>query len=422
MISKLFKRNQIASFITTLLLLWTSVFSQNGLLWISATDQSTETPASEVPKEALLSWMSQVNMPLLFGTNSDTFQIEDQTFYRITVPYRAEELFPATFTIYPGQWQDIVGTVKRQLRDNLGENRFISYSQMRPEVETLLDDQLATLIETVYQFCGINRDICLDDYTQYLLERLPHLSKDMQEDIYTVYKHLLITRNLEGSIHRDGHAEGLYYYAQTDPDWAAAPFPNVNSDTERNDTIQDRSCGIMAFNMVAATYLHHEIDPLTLADYAVENGYRVEAHGVEDTFFYAAAEYYSVPSPTIYYARDGIDWDYIISKISDDHAMAIVHEYTGPFTSRQHYMVLEGYEVIDGVGYFLVADPYELRSRYSRLDQLLDPNTGNDGLIYATPEVIRDTCSAVSLFDADKTAWDLSAHAQRAESICEVTS
>lgn len=420
--SSLFKYSRITSFIVTFSVLLTLLLSQHSLLRISATNQPTEHITSEVSKETLLSWMTQVNMPRLFGSDSDTFQVEDQSFYCVTLPHRMEELFPATFTVYPGQWQETVGTVKHQLRDNLGQNRFISYSQMRPEVETLLDDQLATLIETVYRFCGIDREVRLDDFSQFLLERLPHLSEEMQEDIYTVYKQLLISRGLEGSIHRNGHAEGLYYYAQTDPDWAAEPFPNVNSDTERNDTIQDRSCGIMAFNMVAATYLHHEIDPLTLANYAVENGYRVEAHGVEDTFFYAAAEFYGIPSPTVYYARDGIDWDYIISKLTNDRAMVIVHEYTGPFTSRQHYMVLEGYEVIDGVGYFLVADPYELRSRYSRWDQLLDPETGNDGLIYATPEVIRDTCSAVSLFDADKTAWELSTHAQHTESICEVTS
>ncbi len=397
------------------------LFNWTASLPVTATElPAAGAPTTEASSQAMLSWMTQVQMPLLFGTSENTFTVDDQAFFRITVPQGAEALYPASFTVYPGQRQDIVETVKRQLRDDLGENRFISYSQLRPEVADLLDAQLSVLIETVYRFCGMDREVQLDDYTQFLLQRLPYLSDAMQEDIYTVYKHLLISRGLEGSLHRDGHAEGLYYYAQTDPDWAAQPFPNVNSDRERNDTIQDRSCGVMAFNMVAATYLHHEIDPLVLANYVVENGYRVEAHGVEDTFFYTAAEYYGVPSPTIYYAEDGIDWDLIISKITDDQAMVIVHEYTGPFTSRQHYMVLEGYEVIDGVGYFLVADPYQQRSRYSRWDQLLDPNTGNDGLIYATPEVIRDTCSAVSLFDADKTAWDLSCHAETAESIWEV--
>lgn len=408
-----------------LLTLFTQPLSWASPLPIMAAYQPTDTASSGTAdgasRENLLSWMAQVQMPTLFGTSEDTFQVDGQSFYRITVPQNAEELYPETFTIYPGQRQDTVGTIKQQLRDALGENRFISYSQLRPEVADLLDEQFAVLIETVYLFCDIDREIYLDDYTQFLLLQLPHLSEDMRADIYTIYKYLLIARGLEGSIHRDGHAEGLYYYAQTDPDWASEPFPNANSTAEQNDTIQDRSCGVMAFNMVAATYLHHEIDPLALANFVVENGYRVEAHGVEDTFFYAAAEYYGVPSPTIYYAADGIDWDYIISKISNDRTMVIVHEYTGPFTSRQHYMVLEGYEIIDGVGYFLVADPYELRSRYSRWDQLLDPNTGNDGLIYATPEVIRDTCSAVSLFDADKTAWDLSTRAQRTESIWEVT-
>lgn len=195
------------------------------------------------------------------------------------------------------------------------------------------------------------------------------------------------------------------------------PFPNRSSSTEYDDTMQNRSCGIMSFSMVAATYLHHEIEPTVLADYAVDSGYRVEAHGVQDTFFHTAAAYYGIPDPTITYAEDGIDWDEIIRKITEENAMVIVHEYTGPFTSRQHYMVLEDYEVIDGRGYFLVADPYVLRSRYSGWDRLLDPNRGNDGLIYATPGIIAETCSAVTVFDRDKTAWDMTARAAAPEAI-----
>ena len=56
----------------------------------------------------------------------------------------------------------------------------------------------------------------------------------------------------------------------------------------------------------------------------------------------------------------------------------------GAFTSQEHYMVLADYEVIDGVGYFLVADPYIMPERYSSRDQLKDVPGDNEGLIYAT--------------------------------------
>ncbi len=173
----------------------------------------------------------------------------------------------------------------------------------------------------------------------------------------------------------------------------------------------------MSVTMVAATYLHHELDPTILADYVVDNGYRIEGSGVDDTFFLVAADYYGIPEPTIYYNNGSVDWDLLADQVGNQNYLAIVHMYTGPFTSNQHYMVLEDYQVIDGTGYFLVADPYVLRSRYTNWDQLLDPGTGNDGLIYATPYILNATCSAVTVFAADKTAWDMTAQATGSENI-----
>ena len=37
-----------------------------------------------------------------------------------------------------------------------------------------------------------------------------------------------------------------------------------------------------------------------------------------------------------------------------------------------------------------------------------DPGLGEDGVIYATPELIAESASAVILFSADKDAWEVS--------------
>lgn len=371
---------------------------------------------SSMDRESLIELVSQLNTPVLFGEAETTFQIDGYTFHKIDVLRLVAELYGDTgHAVFPLEWDERVSALKEYLRDTFGENYYVSYTQLRPEVIGCLDEQFSVLIETIYLFTDTQRDIVLDDYTEYLVTHLIDLSEEMRGDIYRVYKHLLISRGLEGNLNRDGRAEGLYFYAQTDSDWAAYPFPNSASSTEYNDTVMNRSCGVMSFNMVAAAYLHHEVDPLELVDYVLDNGYRIEASGVDDMFFHTAAEYYGISDPTIYYAADGINWDFIVSKVRDENRLAIVHEYTGPFTSRQHYMVLEGYEEIDGIGYFLVADPYVLKSRYSRTDQMQDARTNNDGILYATPEVIADTCSAVSLFDADKTDWDMTAQAANAE-------
>ena len=70
-------------------------------------------------------------------------------------------------------------------------------------------------------------------------------------------------------------------------------------------------------------------------------------------------------------------------------------------------MVLADYEEIDGTGYFLVADPYELPSRYSSRDQLKETDLEHDGLIYATKEVLYRDCKSVILFEKDRRDFPL---------------
>lgn len=367
--------------------------------------------------DRVLELVRQLQTPVIFTQNDETFTVDGVEFYQIRVPEAVYDAYDTdAYAVWPGESASVVGEVKEALRDAFGQNYFIGYSQLRDEVEDTFDDLMVVLVETVYQFCGIEQEACLDPLTVYLLESLENLSSEMTADIYTVYKYNLISQGIDGTVSRDGTADGLYYYAQTDEDWADYPFPNYASSSEADDTIQDRACGVMSLNMVVAMYLHHEVDPTVLTDYAVDNGYRIEASGVDNTFMAVGAAYYGVPEPTIYYAGD-IDWDMIQEKVANENCLAIAHEYTGNFTSRQHYIVLSDYTTIDGTGYFLVADPYVLRSRYSAWDQLLDPGTGNDGLIYATTDIIDVTCSAVILFDADKTAWDVVCTAAGSESI-----
>ena len=71
-------------------------------------------------------------------------------------------------------------------------------------------------------------------------------------------------------------------------------------------------------------------------------------------------------------------------------------------------MVLEDYREVDGKGYFLVADPYVQSSRYKDTDQLLAvEGSTNEGLIYATPELIYHDCMAIVLFRQSREAFPL---------------
>lgn len=80
-------------------------------------------------------------------------------------------------------------------------------------------------------------------------------------------------------------------------------------------------------------------------------------------------------------------------------------------------MVLADYEVIDGQGYFLVADPYEMPERYKNTDQMRDVPGDNRGLIYATPELLYRDCKSIILFEQDRYEFSLCCKADGAERI-----
>lgn len=77
------------------------------------------------------------------------------------------------------------------------------------------------------------------------------------------------------------------------------------------------------------------------------------------------------------------------------------------------------YQEPDGKGYCLVADPYILPSRYKDWDQLRTTDTGNDGLIYATPEVLYRDMKSIILFAQDRNEFPLYCRTDAAESLAE---
>lgn len=92
-------------------------------------------------------------------------------------------------------------------------------------VETYFDEHLAALLETIYRFCGLpEKKACLDELTMYLLDCLPALSGDMRHDIEAMYKYNLTKAGTYGTVARSGKTDKLYYFAQTDPDWAGEIF------------------------------------------------------------------------------------------------------------------------------------------------------------------------------------------------------
>ena len=369
--------------------------------------------------------LEQIHLPQVLGSGSFTW--EDVRFHRVTIPrYVLERYETSSYEILPGQSDERVKKIKQTLysNDTYPDNEFVTYTQMRAgePVETYFDDHLATLLETIYRFCGLpEKTACIDELTEYLLSYLPELSPAMRHDIEASYKYALTKSGTSGTVARSGQLDKLYYFAQTDPDWAGEIFEFEGNGA----TLKDRGCGCACAAMVFSTYHKVEITPRWMRTYALQDNYPV-SYGLPNEYFEGIARYYEnleyarygtkLNAPTIYKKKD-VNMDTLADQIANQGYMAIIHVVKGAFTSHEHYMVLCDYEEIDGQPYFLVADPYVLQSRYKDWDQLRKTDTGNDGLIYATPDVLYRDMKAIILFSQDRNEFPLYCRTQRAEAL-----
>ena len=198
-----------------------------------------------------------------------TFTFGGVEFYPILLSEETLTSLDTTEGTLPGERSETVSEIKAALFATYGDSelQFVSHTQARPEVLDYYDTHLQTLVETLYTFCQLEPQTSMSEQTVYLLDLLPTLPEEMQQDIYTAYKAQMIEADIDGSLLRDGSDLGLYYVAQTDPDWRDYPFPNAASPNEVDDTAYDRACGVMSMTMVGSTYLHRELDPTDLIDY-----------------------------------------------------------------------------------------------------------------------------------------------------------
>lgn len=361
--------------------------------------------------DAVYALLAEADLPQLFGET--TFKADGVAYQRLLLPRYLLEQFPEEADApKPGDRSQKVEEVKRALYSNdlYPHNEMVTYTQVRPEVVQYFDEHLALFLQTLYQFCGLpDKEPQLDGLTLYLLDKLPAISAEMRNDIEIVYKYNMVKNDTKGTINRDGTADKLYYFAQTDPDWAEEIFEFEGNGA----TLKDRGCGCACAAMVFSTYHMVEITPRWMRTYALEGNWPV-SYGLPNEYFEGIAKKYTnlekerygtvLESPVIV-PKNQLDMEQLADQIGNKGYMGIIHVVAGAFTSHEHYMVLADYEVIDGEGYFLVADPYVQPSRYRDTDQMRDVPGDNQGLVYAKSSLLYRDCKSVILFQQDRNAF-----------------
>lgn len=195
-------------------------------------------------------------------------------------------------------------------------------------VEWALGDSEIMAIESLQQEYGYNQNlgICDQDYV------------DGSGQSY------------EGVVFADGGRE-VVYYNQLDERWADVMYGT-------SSTIGQGGCGPTSMAIVISTLTGEAHDPVELAQWSVENGYRCEGNGSYHMLIPSATAAYGLSCEKNLTAQGILD-----ALSSGKLVVAIMSK--GHFTGGGHFIVLRG---ITSDGKILVADP----ASYGRSQQEWD--------------------------------------------------
>lgn len=145
---------------------------------------------------------------------------------------------------------------------------------------------------------------------------------------------------------------GAAYFSQEDPIWGGIPY--IQKDQTNNDsTISDAGCGPVSMAMVAKQMGQSGVTPATMAQMAIDSGYRDET-GTNEQFIAYSANQLGLGHTDVYSPSA----DYITTEVANGRPIVLngmsAGEAGSPYTSAGHYVVAVG---TDGGGNVIVNDP-----------------------------------------------------------------
>lgn len=148
-----------------------------------------------------------------------------------------------------------------------------------------------------------------------------------------------------------GKYQGLTYYSQADSRWASKLYTSTNNSTQ---TMKSSACGPTCAAMVVSSS-KGAILPTTMANLAVDNGYRTANSGTAWAFYPFVADYFGFKE---YHTTSSFET--AMNYLSKNYII-ICSCGSGLFTSGGHYIVLAGLEG-DTIQ---VLDPYLYNGKFN---------------------------------------------------------
>ncbi|MCI8699745.1 MAG: hypothetical protein HFJ47_00185 [Clostridia bacterium] len=176
-----------------------------------------------------------------------------------------------------------------------------------------------------------------------------------------------------------GEYQGLTYYSQADTRWANIMYSSTNNTSQ---TMKSSACGPTAGAMVVSSS-KGAILPTTLANIAVDNGYRTANNGTAWAFFPFIADYFDFNE---YHSTSNFDkmLSYLTQKDSKGNSkyFVIASCGSGLFTSGGHYIVL----VADTNNVIQVYDSYLYSGKFNTASRREAGVVVDGNSVYVTEE------------------------------------
>jgi hypothetical protein len=137
-------------------------------------------------------------------------------------------------------------------------------------------------------------------------------------------------------------ATTVHYYSQLDSRWKSSPYG-------KQGTIGSSGCGPTALAMAVSSLSGQIVDPVQIATWAYQNGYKCEGSGSYHSLIPEGAKHFGL---TVDYASKNEPQKIVDALASGKLIIAIMSK--GHFTKGGHFIVLRG---VTSNGKILVADP-----------------------------------------------------------------
>ena len=208
------------------------------------------------------------------------------------------------------------------------------------ETQELANDTIEDTLE--------NKDLS----TKEVIESTPQEEQELEPDATVEQENIAYNGDNTGNgLGLLGSYQGLTYYSQADPRWANTMYSSIG---DRSQTMKSSACGPTSAAMVVSSS-KGTILPTTMANLAVDNGYRTAGNGTAWAFYPFVADYFGFND---YANTSGLDT--AINYLRQGY-FVVASVGSGLFTTGGHYIVLVG---IDG-DTIQIYDPYLYSGKFN---------------------------------------------------------